>query len=138
MAQPNKALELTKHGSIAGGRTLPSVGSRAIITKSCFAAQRQRSAASRRVEVQPRSDFWTPRASVLDSSRSLKLGFGWVNQRVHGPSRSVGAGVTVHQAGRLRRRRYWVAPPPLTPNGVGAGARTAFQRGLVPHFRVRD
>ena len=40
MAWQNKALELTKHGQ--GGRTLPSVGSRAIITKSCFAAQRQR------------------------------------------------------------------------------------------------
>jgi len=43
MTPSNKALELTKPGSHAGGRTLPFVGSRAIIIKSCFAAQRQRS-----------------------------------------------------------------------------------------------
>ena len=41
MARQNKALEQTKHGS--GARTLPFAGSRAIIIKSCFAAQRQRS-----------------------------------------------------------------------------------------------
>ena len=43
MARQNKALEQTKHGS--GGPALRFDGSRAIIIKSCFAAQRQRSMA---------------------------------------------------------------------------------------------
>jgi len=44
MAWQNKALELTKPGSTAGGRALRFARSRAIIIESGFAAQRQRSA----------------------------------------------------------------------------------------------
>jgi hypothetical protein len=44
MPRQNKALELTKPGSIQGGRALSFAASRAIIIKSGFAAQRQRSA----------------------------------------------------------------------------------------------
>ena len=42
IAQQNKALELSKPDSNAGGRALPLAVSRAIIIEAGFAAQRQR------------------------------------------------------------------------------------------------
>ena len=50
IAQQNKALELSKPDSNAGGRALPLAVSRAIIIEAGFAAQRQRSMAKKGLE----------------------------------------------------------------------------------------